>query len=249
MTSAFKVVDVHMHVIPGVDDGALDQQMALEMLQMAQEQGISTVFAAPHSSAFRVLPDETGESFRLLCDTAAQLLPGMQICLGCEIICEPVYIEQVTEMLRSGIYPTMNNTGFVLVEFTPGESAQGIIHCAAKLLDSGYQPILAHTERYIALQNSPETVEVLRRMGARVQVNLYSLAKEKNPVVLTFARQLVRMKKVDYLGTDAHRTYHRPPDILDGLQWLYQSSDKEYADALTWKNAARDLSLDQYGLK
>ena len=236
-----KMADIHMHLIPGVDDGAVDQQMALEMLQMAQEQGIAAVFATPHSGAFRAWPDETRESFRRLCDAAARLLPRMKICRGCEIICESAYIGRVVEMLRSGVYPTMNQTGSVLVEFTPGESAEGITSCTARLLDSGYQPILAHTERYTALQSSPETTGLLREMGARIQVNAYSLAKEKNAAIRAFARQLVRKQQADYLGTDAHRSYHRPPDVLDGLQWLYQNSGKGYADALMWGNAARDL--------
>lgn len=241
IASQFKVVDTHMHVIPGVDDGALDQSMSLMMLYIAQKQGIHTVFATPHSGAFRISPETPKEAFSRLCEAAAEQMPEVQLYLGCEIICEPVYMERVVQALQSGLFPTMNGTRFALVEFTTGERAEGISYCIEELLRNGYRPILAHTERYIHLQNDIKIVDQFREMGAKIQVNAFSLAGEKDSAILEWARSLVKMQRADYLGTDAHRTYHRPPDVKEGLQWLYQNSDSEYAEALAWGNARRDL--------
>lgn len=242
-----EMTDVHMHVIPGVDDGALDLPMALRMLAMAWSQGVRTVFATPHAIAFRAQPGETKARFAELRTEAAALLPQLRLLLGCEVLCEAGRMEQVLEALRSGLFPTMGGTDYVLMELAPWGRAEDALLCAEALARSGYRPILAHGERYPYLRQDLPRMDRLRDLGGKIQINAYSLAEETDPAILAWARELVLTGRADYLGTDAHRTYHRPPRAQAGLAWLCGHADRAYAEALARENARRDLMEGQRG--
>lgn len=242
-TPTREMMDIHMHLIPGVDDGAEDTQMALLMLLQAKNQGIRAVFATPHSSAFDADPEGTQERFRQLCEKAAQILPKIQIYPGCEIYCEAGRMQSVLTGLESGKYPTMNGTQFVLMEFSQWVMPENTAPCVEALVNAGYTPIIAHMERYQYLRDNRLLVDRFRELGAKIQLNAYSLFEEMEASIQNWARRLVLEKKVDFLGTDAHRTYHRPPSAEMGLQWLCENTDPEYAGAISWGNAQRLLTL------
>lgn len=239
----YNMTDIHMHLIPGVDDGAVDLDMAMEMLQQAHDQGIRTVFATPHSSAFDDWQEETAKRFQILRSRAKLEFRDMQIFPGCEVFCHPACMEDVLCALESGKYPMMNETNYVLIEFSTRIRPQGITECAQTLINKGWKPIIAHMERYRYLWNLPELVDTLREMGCLIQINAYSLSGEQNDALKAWARWLAVQKKVDFLGTDAHRTDHRPPSAEMGLGWLYENAEQDYADAIAWGNAWKTLQV------
>lgn len=236
-----QMMDIHMHLIPNVDDGSVNMDMSLLMLLRAQEQGIGGIFATSHSSAYDYSPKETREKYRQLCTTAARMFPDIPIYLGCEVYCEPREMSQILENLNSGVYPTMNGTQYVLAEFSQWIMPEMTVPCVQALADAGYIPIIAHMERYQFLRNNMELVNRFRELGARIQINAYSLSGEGDEDIQNWARRLVQEGKVDFLGTDAHRTYHRPPSAEMGLRWLYENVPQEYADAIVWENAQKFL--------
>lgn len=236
-----KMIDIHMHLIPGVDDGAENMEMALVMMIRAKQHGISQIIATPHSEAFRYSKEGGKIIFRRLEDTAANVCPDMKLYLGCEVYCEAGIMDQVLEALDSGRYPTMNDTKYVLMEFSQWVCPENTVSCVEALVKAGYKPIIAHMERYKYLRDNMELVDCFRDMGALIQLNAYSLFDEMDDSIKNWARQLVQERKVDFLGTDAHRTYHRPPSAEYGLNWLYENAEWEYADAIAWKNAGRLL--------
>lgn len=238
-----EMIDIHMHLIPGVDDGAEDEQMALLMLLRAKDQGIRTVFATPHSSAFDEDSEGTKEKFRQLCVRASQIFPEMRVYPGCEVYCETGRMQSVLAGLESGKYPTMNGTRFVLMEFSQWVMPENTTPCVEALVNAGYTPILAHMERYQYLRDNMALVNEFRELGAKIQINAYSLFEEMDDSIKNWARRLVLEQKVVFLGTDAHRTYHRPPSAQMGLKWLYDNTDPEYADAISWGNAQRLLRI------
>lgn len=232
-----KMIDIHMHLIPGVDDGAENMEMALIMMNQAKEQGITRIIATPHSEAFCYSREGGKIIFKRLADLAAKLCPEVKLYLGCEVYCETTIMDQVMEALGSGRYPTMNGTQYVLMEFYQWVSPENTVPCVEALIKAGYIPIVAHMERYKYLRNNIHLVDQFRDMGALVQLNAYSLFDEMDDTIKYWARALVKERKVDFLGTDAHRTYHRPPSAQRGLNWLYENTDWEYADAIAFGNA------------
>lgn len=240
-TSTTQMIDIHMHLIPGVDDGAEDEMMALMMLLRAKDQGVRGVFATPHSSAFDDDAEGTKEAYRLLRAKVSQMFPDMMLYSGCEVYCETGAMDQVLEALDSGRYPTMNGTNYVLMEFSQWVYPENTAACVEALVNAGYIPIIAHIERYKYLRENMELVDQFRGLGALIQLNVYSLFDEMDDSIKAWARRLVLEQKVDFLGTDAHRTYHRPPSAEMGLKWLYEHMVQNEADALAWGNARKLL--------
>ena len=230
-----------MHLIPGVDDGAENMEMALAMMVQAKQQGISQIVATPHSEAFRYSQEETKIGFRKLTAAAEKVCPDMKFYLGCEVYCEFGIMDQVLEAMDAGRYPTINGTKYVLMEFSQWVYPESSVSGVEALVKAGYKPIIAHMERYKYLRDNMELVDCFRDMGARIQLNAYSLFDEKDDSIKCWARQLVSEQKVDFLGTDAHRTYHRPPSAEMGLNWLYENTERDYAEAIAWKNAQMHL--------
>lgn len=237
-----EMIDIHTHLIPGVDDGAEDEQMALLMLLRAKDQGIRAVFATPHSSAFDEDSEGTKEKFQQLSTRAAQIFPELELYPGCEVYCETGWMQSVLSGLESGKYPTMNGSRFVLMEFSQWVMPENTTPSVEALVNAGYTPIIAHMERYKYLRGDMALVDGFRELGAKIQINVYSLFEEMDDSIKNWARWLVLERKADFLGTDSHRTYHRPPSAEMGLNWLYDNTDPEYADAISRGNAQRLLT-------
>lgn len=231
------MTDLHMHLIPGADDGAQDLAMALEMLSQAERQGITEIFATPHNDAFHFPERKIPEHYKALTSAAKAAFPSIKLYLGCEVYCEVPAMEAILEALDTGLYPTMNGTRFVLAEFPQWVQPEHTAPCLEALVQGGYKPIVAHAERYPLLQGNTELIRQFRTLGAKLQVNAYSLWDEKDPGIRTWAQQLVLSEQADFLGTDAHRTNHRPPMVKNGLIWVQENCRKEYALAITRENA------------
>ena len=237
----YNMIDIHIHLIPAVDDGAEDQNMSLLMLLRAKEQGITHIFATPHSSAFDEHPKEVLEAFQNLYGKAAQMLPDMTLYLGCEVYCEADRMPEALEKLRSGEYPTMNGTNYVLMEFSRWVQPEAAVPCVKTLVEAGYIPIIAHMEHYRHLQNNMQLVQQFRELGAKIQLNVGSLFDEMDEATKAWARCLLMEQQVDFLGTDAHKTYYRPPSAEMGLKWLYENTECAYAEAIAFENAEQLL--------
>lgn len=236
-----RMIDIHMHLIPGVDDGAEDMVMARMMLLRAREQGISVIFCTPHSEAFRYSKDGARIIFDRLKKNVGSAYPDVKLYLGCEVYCEAMIMDQVLENLNSGRYPTMNDSKYVLMEFYGGVEQDNARSCVEAMVNGGYQPIIAHMERYRYLRDNMELVDRFRELGALIQINVYSLFDEDDFSIKNWARRLVQERKVEFLGTDAHRTYHRPPSAEWGLNYLYENVEQEYVEAIAWGNAQKFL--------
>ena len=148
----YAMVDIHMHIIPDVDDGPVDLNMALSMLDIAQREGISSVFAASHSSAYDNYLEKSRLGFSELKSLAGRFLPDIKLYMGCEVYCDESWMDETLKKLASGIYPTMNGTKYVLIEFSMWVRRQAVMNCVAQLLEAGYIPIIAHMERYSYLR-------------------------------------------------------------------------------------------------
>lgn len=234
--------DIHMHLIPGVDDGSWNQEMSMMMVYMAYKQGIRKIIATPHSFAFEDDRDLVKKNYLSLRDEIQKFYPEMNIYLGCEICCGKYNMKQILNFLKKGVYPSLNGTKYVLTEFHPLIEIEEVVFCALQLLENGWIPVIAHVERYKNL--SLENIERLKGLGCMLQINAYSVDDEEDWNIKKKARDLVGKRLVDFLGTDAHRTIHRPPSAEQGLKYLYYHFDREYIDDIAYRNAEKYLLLE-----
>ena len=158
--------------------------------------------------------------------------------------CSNLVIDEILTSLKEHRIPALNNTRYVLAEFSTSVESEEIIDCTRRLSEEGWIPVLAHVERYKELFRNASCIEELQRNGCMFQVNAYSVFDEENETVKANAIRLVKEKRVTFLGSDAHRTIYRPPSVKYGLQYLYEHFEREYIDQIAFGNAVDLLELE-----
>ncbi len=236
------ITDIHMHLIPGVDDGADSPEMSLEMIRLAMEQGVRTIFCTPHDIGYRGKSEEVGKRFLELRDACAEIMPEMRLYKGCELYCNLYKMDANLAYLADGTYPTMNDTGFILTEFPLRELRfPQVRQMCGQLSEHGLTPILAHTERFNEIIERIDNVAELKEMGCLVQVNVHSLSNEADQRHRSWAEELLKRRLIDFIGSDAHGTKIRPPRYTQGVNRIYETCDRDYADAVCFGNAEKLL--------
>lgn len=214
-------VDIHTHILPGVDDGAADLDQALAMLEMAWTDGTRRIVLTPHyRRSYRKTPQELREVFDDLRDAAAARIPELELYLGSEI----ATFHEVPQLLREGKLLTMNGTNYVLAEFPPGVSRTNLLHGIDRLLDGGYVPVMAHAERCAIM--TPQIAAELARQGVLLQVNAGSILGRHGLKTMWLCRKLLKAGLVFCIASDAHDTQHRTPL----LQRCYKTIKSRYGE-------------------
>ena len=154
------LIDIHAHILPGVDDGASDFQESVRMLKSAYRQGVRCVIATPHyhRNHFHRNPERTMEALQKIRGWLREHLPDMIVLLGTEIYYTIDFAEEIT---AGNIFP-MAKSRYLLVEFSPLEDYAYIRNAVHVLVNRGYCPIIAHAERYrVFHQNVSRVSEVI----------------------------------------------------------------------------------------
>ena len=240
-------VDIHCHILPGVDDGSQTPEETKAMLQKAWDEGIQIMVATPHYHKQRGKNDIELIKKQLLLTRklAKEVHPKMQICLGMEMY----YGEDVPELLKEGRVVSIRKSRYILVEFSPGDEFQYILNAVRKLQMSGHTVIIAHIERYNCLRKDISNVEYLREMGAYLQVNTGSITGSYGRSVKKFLREVLKAHLVQLVGTDAHGSERRTPKMQEAYKEVVKRCGEEYADQIFGQNAKKVLrneEIDEY---
>lgn len=225
-----------MHVIPKVDDGAADMAMALDMLQMAYEQGTRDIFCTSHNAYDKDEIECYHSQLSMLRVMAKSKFSDLELHAGCELLCSGYYMDEILHGLESGIYLPLGNSRYVLTELYTDTTPVEARRIVRALIEARWKPILAHAERYPNLFDGKTICELIE-LGAKIQINLYSLAEERKADTKERARYLVKNQFAHFVGSDAHRSTHRPPKYECGVRYLYNNCDRDYADTICYKNA------------
>lgn len=203
--------DLHNHLLPGVDDGAKDWDMALAMARMAYDDGIRGMVVTPHNSAWwnhyyqEKIEPMTQEFQRRLLDAGLDL----RVAPGCEI-----YVDlDILKRLRDGRAAPLNGSRYLLMEFPfttwPLFGEQVIF----ELQSAGYAVILAHPERYTAVMEKPYLMQALAERGVLSQVTSSSLEGKFGARAQKTGMLLLENRWAHYVATDAHELTNRTPTL------------------------------------
>lgn len=233
------LIDIHSHILPGVDDGAKDMEMTRMMLRAAWSEGIRAIIATPHHRrGYANAPAEKlREAYQAVYLEARKVHPDFRIYLGSEVH----FSHSMEEELRNGKALTMAGTGYVLTEFLPNTAYTEIEATLRRLQMSGYRPIIAHAERYDCLVKHPQLVEQLVEFGYYVQINASSVTGEHGRGLKQFTKKLLDEQLVHFLGTDAHNLESRRPAMRKCAAYIEKKYGEDYADDICWNNVIRLL--------
>lgn len=227
-------VDIHTHILPGVDDGAPDLSQSLELLKFAYQQGTCAVILTPHyRGRYRKnVSPKLKEIFRELEQAAQKECPNLELYLGCEV----GYELDVSEKIADGSVLTLNDTHYVLLEFQKGSFHTRIMDGVLEVLNFGYVPIIAHAERYDAFREYPQLADEVTRLGALLQLNADSILGKSGFGIKRYCHKLLKAGMVHFVATDAHDLTNRKPDLKRCYEILRKKYGQEYADMLLIRN-------------
>ena len=199
-------VDMHSHLIPGIDDGSRSMDETIAMLSKFKSLGIQKVITTPHimSDYFRNTPEIILGGLAKVKDAMREVNLDIEI----EAAAEYYFDETLMEKLRRKEKLLTFGDNHVLFEFSFHVEPPQIEKLFFELLTQNYKPVLAHFERYGFLFNQPEIARKWREQGILIQMNYNSLFGHYGPVVKKQAEWLVENQQIDFVSTDCHRMDH-----------------------------------------
>lgn len=232
------MVDVHCHIVPEVDDGAWDLDAAVEMARIAYDCGVSRVIATPH---FNGVPEALERlnrmmhQFRRLRSALKQAVPDLELIPGAEILCVP----ETVELARQGKLPTLGDSRYVLTEFYFDAPWEFMDTMLSQLRRCGYWPVVAHPERYDAVQRDVSRARSWFRRGYVIQVNKGSVLGAFGRRAEETAIRLLSQGCVHVIASDAHSPEVRTTDLTRVRRWVREHFGQEYMEILMEDNPGR----------
>lgn len=235
----YKIADLHMHIVPGVDDGSRTIEESIEMLKMAKSQGVTDVFCTSHNGYCEEDGERYLNSFNALRKAVEEANIGVRLHKGCEVLCAGDYIDDIIYGLDIGVFQTLGNSKYVLTELYSDTKPSEALLIIKTLKEHGYQPVIAHMERNYNITG--RMVGLLIVSGALIQINAISLSEENDIEIKGRAKELLNNRFVHFIGSDSHRIDHRSPNIASGIQYILENVEPEYAELIISKNVERIL--------
>jgi protein-tyrosine phosphatase len=228
------MVDLHQHLLPGLDDGSPDLDISLAMARMAVEEGITHVVATPHaSSRYDFDPALIAERLALLRGALAERGIPLQLATGCDF---HMSYENIRDALAHPRKYTLNASAYLLVELPDLAISPHVSELFYQLRLSGMVPILTHPERNPRLQSDIERLKDWLRHDLLVQVTAGSVLGQMGKAAERMAHMLLANRWVHFLATDAHDVRHRPPQMREAHRVVAERYGEEYADRLCTGN-------------
>ncbi|WP_435354455.1 tyrosine-protein phosphatase [Emticicia sp. SJ17W-69] len=199
-------VDIHSHLIPGIDDGSPDMETSLHFLGKLSELGYKKVITTPH-----IMTDfHPNDSKTILSGLTAlkSELKAKGINIEVEAAAEYFLDTTFEKLLAEGDILSFGAKKYVLVEMSFIQSTPNFEEIIFNLLTKGYTPILAHPERYTYWQENSRVFRHIQDLGCLMQVNIPSLLGYYGKPVKNLAIQMIKSGYIDFLGTDLHHIRH-----------------------------------------
>lgn len=227
-------IDIHSHILPGIDDGSQDFDTSIQMLKQASTEGIIQIILTPHNK-----PGRHNAGFSIIESLLAELRRRMEdegIAIKLHGGSELYYRNGLAEEIMEGKALTLAGSDYVLMEFNPMEDYDYIRYGVYSLMAEGYRPILAHVERYSKIVGEASRVEDLIEMGCYIQVNAGSVMGAFGLRTRFFTRRLLKERLVHFMATDAHDTKKRGSHIRECASFIAKKYGEDYARELLYEN-------------
>lgn len=233
------MIDIHAHIMPGIDDGAETMRVAIHMLRIAMEKGVHTIAVTPHCNIEDLYENYYDESFyeqfqQLKAEIAKERMP-IRIVPGMEVYAS----EWVPELLRRRRIITLNGSRYLLIEFSNQKDLALINFTINELVVLGYIPIIAHPERYPYVQKTPYMVTQWLERGCLLQINKGSIMGSFGRHARNTALYMLKRNMVSFIASDAHSSLLRNTDMSSVYSFISNNFSTELAHTLMEVNPGK----------
>jgi len=234
------MIDLHCHVLPGVDDGSRNMEMSMEMARIAKKGGTDIIVATPHSNIPGLYRNYYGpwydslfeETKAVFAAYGIELLPGMEV----------FSTYDTPEYLDEGRFLTINQSRYLLIEFDFGISFANASDILNRVKDKGYIPLIAHAERFDFIKNSPHNAFLLSESGCVLQANKGSFLGDFGSTVQKTAYLLLKHGLYSVVASDAHNHSSRNTYLKDVYNELKYEVTSSLLDSLFNDNPQRIIN-------
>jgi protein-tyrosine phosphatase len=245
------VIDLHAHILPGIDDGPRSLEESLEMARLAVADGITTMVATPHlfrrkSVDFRELnsPDDIRQAVARFNEKLAEKQIELTVLPGCEI---PLFTDIIKFIDDQRILTINDNERYICLEMPDTVIPPATDDIIFQLNSRGITPIITHPERNLVFYEMPEKLRRFVSLGCLAQITARSVIRGFGWGVSRFTRRLVKDGLIHLMASDAHSVAKRPPVMGNALKKLTKMVGERRARDMVENVPARIIRGEQLG--
>lgn len=217
-------IDIHSHILPGIDDGAENMAMTIDMLKIAEEEGITTIIATPHyiPGVGYFKKEKQLEAYNKVLEYIREKALPIELLIGNEIYLD----DMTTEKILIKACNSIAGTQYVMLELPMSDQPKNLSFILSQITKADYYLILAHPERYPWLMEDEEMLKELIGQNCIMQINTGSITGLYGKQVQKAVKNMFLNNHVHIIGTDAHTNRRRAPKMKEAYdmvnQWVGQ---------------------------
>jgi tyrosine-protein phosphatase YwqE len=204
------LVDIHSHLIPGIDDGSKSMEQSVEMITRLKNMGFKKLITTPHIMQYEY--DNTPDIILGGLKELQEVLKQKNIDIEIEAASEYFLDQHFLELIQKKDLLTFGDN-YLLFELSYTIKPVILENAVFSMISQGYNPVLAHPERYLFMHKNFDEYRELKEKGVLFQVNLNSFSGYYSKVVKDIANRLAEEGMIDFIGSDTHK--HRQLDHLE----------------------------------
>jgi len=231
------MIDIHCHLMPGIDDGARNITDSLSLFRLAANDGIRRMVLTPHLHLGRF--DNTRASIHSEFLKLKQSVDEAGIKLELAVAAEVRFDSEILDLLESNqlpLYGHFEGQQFMLLELPHSHIPSGTQALVKYLTKKNITPVIAHPERNRDLLKTPEKINSLVRLGCWFQLTAGSIVGQFGERCQKLSVQYLEAGLVKVVATDAHNIKHRPPILSTARERVVELLGEQHAEALFWQN-------------
>ena len=237
------MIDIHSHILPGVDDGAPDLGVALSMLEASGFDGVKTQVLTPHMHRGRY--DNKIENLQRIFEAFSVEVDKAGIAIELRLAAEIHISPEIPLLAKADEILWIGNWGgakVFLLEFPFNLIPHGSLNLIQWLVKHNIKPLLVHPERYQAFQSSPDKLSEYLAAGCLIQITTSSITGQFNQRCYLAAEYFLKNEMVHFIASDCHNLDRRSPGLSEGVQCAAEIIGESQARTLVEENPARLLS-------
>lgn len=220
------MIEMHIHLLPGVDDGSKSMEETEKMLRIIEDDGIDKVIATPHF--YRGYYESSHEDIVKLVDKVNGLCRDKGINVEVHSGQEVFLDRHTLEDYEASRIAKIENTDYMLVELPMMKMPEDAMSIIYELRIKGIRPIMAHPERYVYVMEQPDIVNTFVEEGCLLQINSGSIRGRFGKDVMKTAHTLIKNGMCNLIGSDAHSEIKRKPGLSEAFN-IVKDMDKDFA--------------------